>query len=258
MKSYPRYLTFLLYTLLIIWGGCRQTQQGIQVVGQVLLLDSINAPVPYAAVDSMINIYREDLKEEMDQVVVYSAVAMPRGTPEGLLNNFVADLVLDIGQEIYRAENGQGIDFCLLNYGGLRSSIPQGAVTRARVFELMPFENEMIVLTLSPEKTMDLFNYLASSQVGMPVSGITLGIAGGEPARILIQGKPFDASRSYRIITSDYLASGGDNMDFFLNPIDSELLGMRVRDAILRHMEAKQQEGQMISSSLDGRIYFVD
>ena len=249
---------FWLLAISFCLTGCVPGEKERTVDGRLVLLDSVNVPLPDPVIDSVIELYRADLEAEMNQVLAYSAHPMRRGTPEGLLNNFVADLVFDLGREHYEPEDGLPIDFCLLNYGGLRTSIPEGPVTRGRVFELMPFENEMVVITLTAENTRELFEYLASSTVGMPVAGITLGIRDQEVAQVEIQGEPFDEDRTYKVITSDYLAGGGDNMTFFLEPLRYEYIGMKIRDAIILHLERRHAAGQEISATLDGRMYYVD
>ena len=237
---------------LLFFVGCGPAKEPVFVDGRVYTVDPLNVPKKDTTIDSVIAIYRYDLEQEMSQVLAYSEQTMTRGTPEGLLNNFVADLVFEIGQDI--SEGDQPIDFCLLNYGGLRAPIPEGPVTMSHVFELMPFENEMVVITLSPEKTLELFDYLAASNVGMPVSGIKLKLDDEVVRKVLIGGQEFNQERNYRVLTSDYLAGGGDNMTFFLEPIDYEYLGMRIRDAIIRHLKEKHQQGLHIQSRLDGRI----
>lgn len=249
-------IVFFFLFLLIVSCQSRQEVQGVD--GQVLLVDSNQMPSIDLAVDSVIEIYREPLEGEMNRVLAYSAQPMRKGTPEDLLNNFVADLVLERARLLYQPEDEQQIDFCMLNYGGLRTSIPEGPVTQARIFEIMPFENEMVVLTISAEKAWDLFEYIASRNVGTPVSGIRLGIRDRKIADIHIGGEPFDKERSYKVVTSDYLAAAGDNMRFFLDPIKYELVGLRIRDAIIMHLEDQNQKGQMITSQLDGRIYYAE
>ena len=64
----------------------------------------------------MISAYRSQLDEEMNQVLANSPFAMRKASPEGLLNNFIADLVLEVADDLYKPEDGQEIDFCLLNY----------------------------------------------------------------------------------------------------------------------------------------------
>ena len=241
------------FLLFFLWS-CGPSQKPVYVEGSLISVDSLQAPVIDFKIDSVIGFYREALEDEMKEVLAYSAQTMTRGTPEGLLNNFIADLCLEIGRDLYLPDDGHHIDFALFNYGGLRASIRQGPITKANIFELMPFENEMVVITLSPEKTLELFDYIAEAAVGMPVSGIRIIIDDNEVKDVRIGADIFDPSRSYKVLTSDYLAGGGDNMTFFLDPINSELLGMRIRDAIILHLQHQHDAGKEIMSSLDGRI----
>ncbi len=247
----------LFFALIFLWT-CTHDQRHVPVCieGTVMPIDKTTAPAKDHVIDSVIALYRVALEEEMNEILAYSAHSMSRGTPEGLLNNFVADLCFEIGNEIYDPADHRPIDFCLLNYGGLRASIPEGQVRLSAVFELMPFENEMVVLTLTPEKVVELFDYLAASSVGMPVSGLRIKIADDRVAEVTISGSAFDASRNYKVLTSDYLAGGGDNMTFFLGPVQEEYLGIRIRDAIIRHLREQHKKGNYISSSLDGRIRY--
>jgi 2',3'-cyclic-nucleotide 2'-phosphodiesterase (5'-nucleotidase family) len=121
----------------------------------------------------------------------------------------------------------------------------------------MPFDNEMVVLTISPEKTRELFDYIASRTAGVPVSGIKMGIKDRKVDFVSIQGEPFDTSRPYKVLTSDYLATAGDHMSFFLDPIHVELLGLRIRDAIILHLKEQNERGLTISSQLDGRLIYT-
>lgn len=249
---------------LVLWGliilvSCKGTdQKQYALKGEVILLDSINVPETDTEQENIIREYRKTLEADMSRVLVESAQVMQKGTPEGLLNNFVADLVFDIGNDLYQPDDNKDIDFCLLNYGGLRVPLPKGEITYERVFELMPFENELVVITISGEKTRELFEYLAAAQRGMPVSGLKLTVKDNEPHEIIIQGEEFDIGRSYKVLTSDYLAGGGDSMNFLLQPINYELLGMRVRDAIIFHMQQVNDRGEKIQAELDGRISVVD
>lgn len=246
------------FCILLVLSCSGPMQQDFELEGTVVLLDSINVPEVDSNQKAVIQQYRKNLEAEMNRLLVYSERVMERGTPEGLLNNFVADLVFEIGKELYAPEDDKPIDFCLLNYGGLRVPLPRGEITYERVFELLPFENEMVVITLSGEKTLELFHYLANATRGMPVSGIKLAIQDNHALEILIQGKEFDINRTYKVLTSDYLAGGGDSMNFFLQPINYELLGMRVRDAIIKHMQRVHAKGEKINSELDGRITVLD
>jgi 2',3'-cyclic-nucleotide 2'-phosphodiesterase (5'-nucleotidase family) len=250
---------FDIFLLILFLGlySCQEPAGSMVIKGGTIDVDSLQI----AEIDStqwqIISKYTEKLDEDMNRVLVYSEHAMEKGSPEGKLNNFVADLVLYFGNQLYHSKDNKSIDFCLLNYGGLREALPQGEITHARVFEMLPFENEMIVLTLESQYVEELFDYLARANTGMPVSGLRLIIKNKKPVDVLIQGETFDPSRNYKILTSDYLASGGDNMVFLTKPLEFEMLGMKVRDAIIKHMEDTHAKGEMISAQLDGRISYT-
>jgi 2',3'-cyclic-nucleotide 2'-phosphodiesterase (5'-nucleotidase family) len=110
----------------------------------------------------------------------------------------------------------------------------------------MPFENEMVVLSLSGEKMQDLFNYIAATG-GVPVSNIKLGIRDARAHSIKINKEEFDINKSYKVLTSDYLSTGGDKMNFFIK--------YRIRDALIDEMRIQGSLGKKLVVNLDGRIY---
>jgi 2',3'-cyclic-nucleotide 2'-phosphodiesterase (5'-nucleotidase family) len=250
---------FILISIILVPNfGCNRHLSEKNITGELVRVDITNAPIPDDEIDSIISFYREKLQQEMNQVIAHSPYAMHRASPEGLLNNFVADIVFEYAKAEYKSEDGLTVDFCLLNYGGLRSSLPAGDLTVGNVFELMPFDNTIVVLTLSGDKTKEIFQYLATATNGMPISGLRMGISDKKPVNVTINGQPFDESRNYKIVTSDYLSLGGDMMNFFLDPIKYEILGMQIRDAILLHMRNETKLGKEVVSKLDGRLSFVN
>jgi 2',3'-cyclic-nucleotide 2'-phosphodiesterase (5'-nucleotidase family) len=142
-----------------------------------------------------------------------------------------------------------------MNTGGLRTPLPKGAIKKSKVFELMPFENELVVLTLSGEKTFEMFQFIAKKG-GIPVSGFKMGIKDSNVVSVKVGEIKFDKSKKYRIVTSDYLANGGDKMIFFNNPLKRVSLNLKVRDAIIEYMFEETKKGNKLKSKLDSRIYF--
>jgi len=209
--------------------------------------------------------YKDSLEKTMNGVIGYSEEELSTGSPEGKLGNFIADLCLSIGNEKYASDLSDTADFALLNNGGFRTFMPVGAITTGKVFEIMPFENELVVVTLSIEKTVELFNYIGAKTVkdgnrkqGVPVSGnVLVELMGQTPIEVLVDSVRL-RGRPYKVITTDYLANGGDNMRFFLNPINYEKLDMKLRDAILQEVESLNKKGLKVKANLDKRIRYVD
>ena len=165
-------------------------------------------------------------------------------------------LILKKANEYYKPQDGIKAHLCILNSGGLRTALPKGEITRGKIFELMPFENELTVVTLSGKNALLLFEYLAKAG-GAPVSGIKMGIENEMPSRIFVNGEPFDSLKTYKVVTSDYLANGGDKYSFFKEPLQREDLRVKVRDAIMEFIMEEKQNGKALNSHFDGRIYYV-
>ena len=199
--------------------------------------------------------YKNKMKNEMEEVLIISESSAVKGDPEGTLGNIVSDIVLKQGNIKCAEAYIEKVDICLLNNGGLRTPLPKGAITTGKIFELMPFENQLVILTLSGKKTLSMFNYIAF-QGGMPLAGATMTIKKGKATNILINNVAIDTSLTYRVITSDYLSNGGDKMNFFSSPQKTETLNNKIRDEIINYLRAENKKGNTLKPVLDGRIKF--
>jgi 2',3'-cyclic-nucleotide 2'-phosphodiesterase (5'-nucleotidase family) len=213
--------------------------------------DTSNTTVD-STVISYIAPYRERLDKEMNVVIAESAQAMEKGLPESVLGNFVADACLEEAALSYSPADKHPVDFAFLNNGGLRRSLPMGKILRKDVYELMPFENELVVLTLDGNLVRKIFNFIASKGGG-PVSGVRFRIQDKEAMDITINGEPLDSTRSYKALTSDYLANGGDSFKM-ITGVPRDYLNLKVRDAILQYLIKKGKEETVIRAGVDGRI----
>ena len=200
--------------------------------------------------ESIIVPYRDSLELTMNTVLVQNEVPLTRGIPESTLGNLIADLLLE--RTLTELPDSILPDVCLINIGGLRVDLPQGDITINKVFELMPFENELDVLELSPEKMQEMLKYLREKG-GQPFSGMTLKII-SNGYECQINGEPLDENRTYYIVTSDYLADGGDKMNFFKKPLSRIQTGIKIRDAILDHFRIVGLADKPLSSVIDGRL----
>ena len=189
--------------------------------------------------------YSELLDKEMNEVINTSELNMEIGCPEGLLGNFIADLTLISTIK----ENNNTSYFCVLNNGGIRTSLPKGEITIGKIYEVMPFDNEIVILDLEHEQMIALFNYIKnrslindSRKAGVPVSGIRMNINGSKISRVFIGVEEYNEHKSYKLITTDYLANGGDNMDFLKDALNTTLTGVLLRDAIINYIAALKMQ----------------
>ncbi|MFI5453068.1 5'-nucleotidase C-terminal domain-containing protein [Pedobacter sp. UC225_61] len=195
--------------------------------------------------------YKVKVDSEMNTVIGYTDVVLTKSStvPESVLGDFFADAVLNQAKKMEPA-----IDFVFpTTKGGLRNDIAKGPITISNIFELMPFENQLVLFNLKGEDVLKVITYIAASN-GQPVSGLTFTIKDKSPEGIFINGKPFNISKNYWVLTSDYIASGGDDAVGFATPISRKDIGLLVRDALLREVRQVQAEGKRINAKLDGRI----
>lgn len=197
----------------------------------------------------LIRPYKDSLDQAMNEVIATSSISMPKGKPESLLGNLIADLTLEKAAEYYEGP----VDFSVINYGGLRiPELPAGEITKGKVFELMPFDNYLVIMELNGEAVKKLVDQIALNG-GWPVSGISFEIEQEFAKEIKINHQPLQNDKSYNVAISDYLADGGDNL-YFLKEEKRKNLGIFLRDIIIEYFEEKSREGLKLSSGMNHRI----
>ena len=192
---------------------------------------------------------KQKIDAQMNVVIGRVAVTMKAHAPESLLSNFSADVYRSAAS----AYAGEPVDMAVSNLGGLRTVIPAGNITVGKVFELMPFENELVILWLRGDKVMELLQYFAGMG-GEGVSGLRMVIRHGKAEEVTIGGKPLDPSKLYSIATSDYLAGGNDHMVQLAQYEKRTNTGLKIRTVLLDYIQKETKKGNMIQSKMDGRI----
>ncbi len=205
-------------------------------------------------IEMLILPYKKEMENEMNQVIGTSEKEMMKAKPESSLGNWIADLTHKKCEEYY----GKPIDFAIVNYGGLRiPSFPAGPITKSIVFELMPFENALVVIDVDAETVEKLFIRMAEYG-GWPISHqVQFKIKDGKPIDVLINGKPIDKNKMYKIALTDFVANGGDNC-FFFEGKKQELLGKLFRDAIMEEVIELNAQGKKVTANIEGRVVVVE
>ncbi|MCC2546977.1 5'-nucleotidase C-terminal domain-containing protein [Hymenobacter sp. BT175] len=192
--------------------------------------------------------YREKVTQQMSEVLGTSPVPITKNNGESPLANLVAD----VQRARASRELKQTVDLGVMTNGGLRASLPAGPITMGSVFELMPFENELVVLDAPGAVVQQLFDYGARVKMAFSNSVYTVG-PDGKASQILIGGQPFDPAKTYTIAISDYLAGGGDQMEFF-KAIKPRSTGVLLRNAIADHIRQLTKEGKPVEARVEGRV----
>ena len=222
------------------------------------------------AVDSQIvktiQPYKQSLDGKMHEVIGTAPVALTKKTPESTLGNFFAEAVFASFKILPNVDTLN--TFAMFNNGGLRTSVPQGNVMVGGMFELMPFENKLVLVKLSGERTLKLLNFIAEKD-GAPVAGIRFTISSKTVTQpyetatfktakdIFINGKPFDVNNTYYVATSDYLAGGGDK--FFSADENNSMVKTEIllRDILINYCKDLTKQNKPVTATIDGRIQYA-
>ena len=221
--------------------------RNISVDPQIGPLDSV--------MEAIVQPYRDSIQNELSTLVAISSTPLIKGKPESKLTNLVSDILLEFGTSYCQNEKLNSIPtIAYVNYGGLRASLPKGEITVERIFELMPFENEIVMIKISGAAFLLMAEKIAI-RGGEGVAGMKLGIRNGLISSLSTGGNPIDPSAFYRIVTNDYLANGGDQMNMFLNPVERINTKMKIRDLLIQSLGDRYKRDGFIDVKEDGRIF---
>lgn len=208
----------------------------------------VNAEVPPdSSIEAAIAPFRSQMKAELEEVLGQAASAFFKDDPEGALDNLVADAVL-FGARLRSRDTVHAV---LLNDGGLRVPVSAGAIRVRHAYEVLPFENYVVVLELTGEQMARLADEVARSN-GEPIAGWTLVLEGDRAASALVGGTPIDPNATYRVATVDYLADGGGSWSVLWEVAEDarEDLAVLIRDVFVEYV----RERGIVRPNLDGRV----
>ncbi len=201
----------------------------------------------------MIQPYSNNVNKTMNIVIGIADKNLDVGKPEGTLGNFMVDAYFAMVQEKYNRK----VDAAFMNSGGVRlNQLAAGEVTIGKVFELMPFDNILILQEVDGSLLQKFLDHIADKN-GWPVAGIQMQIKNKKAVNVLIGGKPIDLNKKYIIANSDFVANGGDSGDL-LKSIPQVNNGYLMRDAIFDYIKKLKDQGKNISAKIENRITNVE
>lgn len=242
----------LLFACLIVLSAtsCSHKQWTITHTTSVKIpIDSNTETIANKDYEAYLQPLKLKVDEKMNVVIGQAAETMKGHAPESLLSNFSADVYRQAASDFL----GEKVDVSIVNLGGLRTVVTAGNITIGKVFELMPFENELTIVWLKGDKLNGLLQYFAGMG-GEGVSGLRMKIDQGKAVDITIDGKPLDTEKLYSIATNDYLAGGNDKMIQLAQNEKRVNTGIKVRNMLLDYIKNETKKGNKIQSKLDGRI----
>jgi 2',3'-cyclic-nucleotide 2'-phosphodiesterase/3'-nucleotidase len=206
--------------------------------------DSVTVPAgdPVAAIVAH---YDSLVGPLMQRVLGRAAAPVTRGSQA------MANLVTDAMRQAV------GADVAFTNAGGLRRDFEAGPISLGEVYELMPFENELVTMELTGAQVKQVIEERPSR---ICVSGVRGRYDPVRPEGDRItdltrdDGKPLDPAGLYTVVANDFIAQGGDGFGTFAAGRDRRDTGRLLRDAIVSAIESLQAAGRAVVPDTTERL----
>src|SRR5205814_8461135 len=198
-----------------------------------------------AAEKALVDRYATSVEPIARRIVGHLTAPATRNTEDG--ESAAAALIADSMLAATRAPDQGGAQLALVNSTGVRVDLPGGDIRYDAAFAMMPFGNNLVVMTLTGAQLKAALEQqyaiavrpgFAKPTVLAPSAGFTYAIDLSRPtgSRIVdmrLQGKPIDPAAPYRVVLNNYLASGGDNLSAFTGGTDVTDKGIIDLDALV-------------------------
>ncbi|HEY6475786.1 MAG TPA: 5'-nucleotidase C-terminal domain-containing protein [Polyangia bacterium] len=163
-------------------------------------------PAVAAAIAPALEAARAEREEKLGPVL--AAPVKRAQKVESPLGNLFADLM--------RAAR-PGADVALTNGGGLRADLPPGSLTYGRLFESLPFDNRFATIPMiGAELAEAVARNLGRDNGIISLSGVRADARCKDGALVVTlhrtDGRPIAPGTKLTLVTSDFLATGGDGL----------------------------------------------
>lgn len=193
--------------------------------------------------------YKAKLEEQMNVVIGQAPEAILRtGLGETPLGNLIADLQKEYVEE----KLGYKIDISVMNNGGMRNNLPKGDITVGNIFEIAPFENFIFILELNASDIKKLAEYVADKK-SIAISGMKVVSDNNKVSEYSLKGELPKTDRTYLLAINDYLAEGGQGMDFLPNLSRKAETSVLLRDMLIQSIKQRTMKGEKITAQIEGR-----
>jgi 5'-nucleotidase len=234
---------------------------------------------PDGKVSAILRDYDVQVKKLRETRIGETAVELHKGGKDDLLANLVADAM--------RSGAGGGIraQFALQNSGGLRiSEIPAGPITFGQIFDLVPFDNQQVVVTLPSNQvrnaleavlhagkgplrvsglryTIDWDKFQAKDLKDAPPGAIVTEVTDEATGQMICETKSCTQAEcqsvcsqgTYTVAVTDFLANGGDGLHV-LKEAPKQIGSVLARDIVVAYVKEHQPlTGQLLGAMSTGK-----
>ncbi|MEW5951843.1 MAG: bifunctional UDP-sugar hydrolase/5'-nucleotidase [Elusimicrobiota bacterium] len=193
----------------------------------------------------------ERVSKEMDKKLgeAENDILGSKDSPDSPIGNWMTDVMRQYAKT----------DMAFQNSGGIRSVINKGEIKIRDIYQVMPFENTLVKMTMTGNQIKKLIqDNFRGNKSSMQISGLTVKYKtkDGKNSEIILErnGKEIKPDDKFSVVTNNYLTTGGTGGSAFLLSSDIQDTMIPVRDALMEYI---QKEGK-ISAPASGRFIQID
>jgi len=176
-------------------------------------------------------------------------IGYSKNSPDSPIGNWMTDIMRDYAKA----------DGAFQNSGGIRGQIFKGPVKLRDVYQVMPFENTLVKLTMTGEQIEKLIkDNLREERTSMQISGFNVKykVKNNRVSEVIVEkdGKQINKNDKFKIVTNNYLTTGGSGGKALMLSSDINDTMISIRDIIIKYIETNKQ----IKSPGTGRFIKID
>ncbi|MBO4475647.1 MAG: 5'-nucleotidase C-terminal domain-containing protein [Bacteroidales bacterium] len=198
---------------------------------------------------AMVLISAQPAMADVKEVIAFSSRFMSKSAPESELSNFAVDLVREETARL----TGLHTELAVINFGGIRTDMPEGDVLLDDIRSMFPFHNNLVWVELSGDALMRLMNEIAEFGPQC-ISGARMVITDGHLESVEVGGEPVNPKKKYGVATVDFLLDGGDNIHVGQGASKLVDTGVTIGSAVEGYIRRLTAEGKAIDYKTDGRV----
>ena len=203
--------------------------------------------------------YRQAVDSVNNVVIAYSEYELDK-TRTGGLANMTADIGFQCGKAVADSLRSIGleipdVDMAIMNVGGIRHHMPEGAITEGQVLSTYPFSNHLVLIGVKGADIIEALR-VSAEKGGEAVSGNVRVVTDpmGTLKRVVIDGKEMDPEKEYIVSTIDYVAEGNDDLVSLANHRKIWESDVEVAVPIMLWFKNQQKLGLKVTPDLASRF----
>ena len=199
------------------------------------------------AVFDVVQVFREKIPATYRQIIGFSNIHYCDTNIRNTITP-LGQLIADTMMHAFNTTDEEqllhsGADLAFTNGGGIRASLSQGEIRYFDLREILPFENNVVLVEISGETLLEIINFSMETMINrggfLQFSSNVRLFQSDDGWHALIDGEALRANEVYRVATNSYLASGGDSYAQFFSETIPLKIGVVEIIALREYIQAR-------------------